>query len=327
MTHKMSKEEKDQLTSRTVVEGLFSEDSKIKKQASDKAEEYMRLYHYENGLYRALFDPKVYTGSYDKQLDVEGPAIIFGIQPDVPRVISIPFGTSTEAYEFFGRKGRVTFDAIQSFKFRKDKRLLLNEPGDIRTWITDKTVFMTHEEEDSRLFGAVDWVLANGPDDPTDLQPNRVLPGLDRPSWTTLSGGWVRETFVECLKVLPNTRQRTTMGQAFRPHTIIINDNLGHEMLKWTDDQISQQLLEEIDNQGWVRTSFMNKEILITGKKHLIGDDEVYIIGPRDQAARTHLLSDIRLHTKAEVNMLEWLSEETLGMTINPYSWAKVTLV
>ncbi len=98
-------------------------------------------------------------------------------------------------------------------------------------------------------------------------------------------------------------------------------------MLKWADGMISEQLLEEVDNEGWVRTSYMGKKILITGKRHLIDDNEVYIIGPPEEAVRQELLSDIRLFSKAEMDMLEWASKEVIGLTLNPYCFAKVTLV
>ncbi len=177
MTQKVS-EEQIKMANKALIDGLFSDDNSLKKKADERASEYMRLSVKESGINRALFDPSVYTGDFDKQLDVEGPAIIFGIEPDVPKVVSIPFSGSTEAHEFYGRKGRLTFSPIQSLKFRKDKYLLLNEPGDIRSWITDKSVFMHHEEEDSRLFGGIDHVISDG----TGL-PNQTLEQLDEPLW------------------------------------------------------------------------------------------------------------------------------------------------
>ncbi len=313
---------KVKVANKTVIDGLTSRDDKTKLATEDFVNEYLKTKIWEDGIYRALYEPQVYTGELRDYLGTETPAITFPIEPDVPKVVTVPFAANTEVTDFTGKRGFIVFNQIKTRRFRKSKWLLKTEMGDIRQYLTDKSVFQIHTEEDERLFGTVDAVLSNG----TNL-PEQALNFTDAPLWREMPGGWSKDTFVDCGNLIKLSRTDSSKGIGFRAHTIIINEIRASDMMKWEGDSISDKFQEELEEKGWARTQYMGKQILITGKRDIVRDNEVYIVGPRKHSARTMLLNDISIYSKAEGEMLEWYSGEVIGLTIAPHAWAKATLL
>lgn len=311
---------KIKVANETVIEGLTSRKENTKQATEDLLNEYLKVKVWEDGIYRALYEPQVYTGGFDTYLKAEVPAKIFAIEPNVPKVITVPFASNTEVTEFSGKRGVILFNQIKTRRFRKSKWLLKTEPGDIRQYLTDKSVFQIHQEEDERLFGTVDMAISNG----TGL-PGQSLNFTDEPLWQEIPGGWSKDSFVDCLGILKKSRLGS--GIAFSTHTVIINEIRALDMLKWEGDTISDSFQEELEDKGWARTQYMGKQIIITGKRDIVRDNEVYMVGPREHSARTMLLEDISIYSKAEAEMLEWHSGEVIGLSLAPNAWAKGTLL
>jgi len=312
------KTEQLKVANQNIVNGLLSKNASTRDKTAADMGDYMKLRLWEDSLIRNVMDYQQYTSAdLDPQLDIEEPVKLVYFEPHVPKAYSVPFSDDANATAFSGRRSAILFQPITSSKFRNSKFMLMSDPGDIRSFLTDKTKFELLDVEDSRNFSMIDAFVGTA----DNLPP---LSEVDNPIHRTIYGGFTPETFVEICNILP--RARDFSGIHFGTHTIVMNRLLASKFKTWDNVTFSDDTLKEVEEKGWTRGSYQDYEIIVTAKTHIVAENEVYTIGPRKQAGKAGMLEDISLFTDAEGQFLEWYAQWVPGSVLNPYCWGKATI-
>lgn len=303
------------MTNAAVVESLFSRDPSMQKRAQDQVNDVIQTKAREDGIMRGpvLGAETVGMDELDTQVDVEAPTKIFEKEPYIPAAVTVPFGHEANALEITGNRGLVIFHKITTKRHRKDKHLLATFKNDVRQLITDQDVKEILEEEDLTSFALIDDMLGGAPGTPVPMADDNVL-------WKSIAGTLTPQTWVDAMQILMDTPAR------FRPATVVINQHLAENLVAWDSDELSPDILEEVNRRGWVQTTFKGRNLVITIKSNVVANNEMYMFAEPNQLGRFWILEDVTMYPKAEGSILEWWSEEVIGITLQPIGCAKVTL-
>lgn len=306
-----------EMRNQVVLESLFSEDSALRKEAQETANTYLKRRAYEDGIMRAYMNPPTITvDELDPQVNQEAPTKIYEIEPDTAASYSVPFSTQATALEVVGRKGLVVFHKITTPRHRKDKFLLAGYKSDIRQIITDNDLKLMLAEEDGTTFAMIDHLLSNG----TGVADQNITDAGSVPLWKTISGGLTPTTIVDILQILPNASPH------FETHTLVMNHYLAKEMLSWSSLDLGDNLKQELVERGWVRKNLYGYNLLITIKKDIVANDEVYVFARPEEFGKFWILEDATLYPEAHGSMLEWWSEEVVGLSFQAIGCGKATI-
>lgn len=307
--------DKTRMSNKAVIEALFSRDPSMQKEAQDIANEVLQTKAREDGIMRGpvLGANTLGMDELDPQVDVEAPTKIFEKEPDIPAAITVPFGHEANAMEITGNRGLVVFHKITTKRHRKDKHLLATFQNDVRQLITDNDLKEILEEEDVTTFALIDDILGGAPGTSVPMAGDKVL-------WKSIPGTLTPQTWVDAMQIMMKTSAR------FRPATVVMNQVLAENLVAWDGDELSQSILEEVNQRGWVQTEFKGRNLVITIKRNVVADNEMYMFAEPSKLGRFWILEDVTMFPKAEGTILEWWSEEVIGITLQPIGCAKVTL-
>ena len=313
--------EDTRIANENIYKGLTSKRASVREKTAEDMTEYIEMRLWEDSLARGYMEFKQYTANdLDTQINIEEPVKLVAFAPHVPKAYSVPFSDEANALEFSGRRAAIYFAPITSSKFRKSKYLLMADPGDIRSYLTDKTKFELLDVVDVRVFDMIDAMVGDA-DDTTGAS---MVAQVDNPLHRTIYGTLTPETFVEVDNILP--RSRDISGVAFHTQTMIMNRLLASKFKTWDAIDLPENMHEEIANKGWTRGSYQNTDLIITGKSHLVAENEIYTIAEKKHAGKAGMLDDITLFTDAEGQMIEWYAQWVPGVCLNPYAFGKATL-
>lgn len=309
----------DEQMSQTVLDALFSDDRSIEKEAQQATNEYVRQRAREDGIMRQVLPPEnIGKQDLDPQVGHEEPTKIFEKEPETPPAVTIPLGTTPTVMEIAGNRGLVTMQRLSTPLHRKDQDELLSYQSDIRQIITDNDLKELLEEEDVTSFTTIDQILGGQPN--TDLS---VAGGV--PLWQTITSeesGWylTPESWAKSMQIMPQASSR------FSVNTVVINQVLAEELTRWNADQLSPTLLEEVRRDGVAFDTLNNKNLIVTIKRNVVADNEMYMFAEPNKLGKFYILHDVTMFSEAKRRQLEWNSQETLGITLQPLGCAKATL-
>jgi len=304
-----------QMKNAVVLEHLFSTDSGMQKQAADNLNDYIRVEAREDAVVRSIFTPQTVTqADLDPQAGYEEPTKLFEKEPDTPPAVTVPFGASTDAIEIEGDEFLLVFNIIRTLKKRKSKFLLMRYKNDIRNILTDLDMKEISEHEDRRFFATVDSLLGGAAGTSLTAAGSVAL-------WQTIAGGLTPETWVDMMQIMPKASGR------FMPATVVMNMVRAEEFFSWSAQELGDAVKQEVLANGWTMKKVDGKNIIVTIKRDIVGDNDVYMFAEPDKIGKMCILQDATIYPKAEGEMLEWYVLECLGLTIaNVTGIAKATL-
>lgn len=293
---------------RMVNETLFSQLSTpgMEKRAIDAVNDFTRVKMREDGFYRRIIPPlQIANDELDRQVDTDKPVKVVDKEPDSPAAISIPFANLPINVYILGPRYRVLFDRIVTPRFTKDIDELRTWVMDIRQVLSDNAIKDMLAEEDSKFLTAVNAALVG---------KDVIVPTSGVPQWVSISGGITRDTWQDALKVMPRTPSH------LETHTALVNNVTIREFLKWGRDEVGGDFSQDMLKNGWSETEFGNVKMIITIKRDLVLDDEVYFFSDPKFIGKSYLLEDTTMYIKREAYMLEFFAYETLGGALGNYS-------
>jgi hypothetical protein len=273
------------------------------KQAIDAVNDFTRTKMREDGFYRRIMPPlQISNDELDRQVDTDKPVKVVDKEPDSPAAISIPFATLPTNVYIRGPRYRVMFDRIVTPRFTKDVDELRTWVMDIRQVLSDNAIKDMLAEEDSKFIAAVNAVML-GPDTPVPYNGNVV-------QWETISGGIIRETVCDALKVMPRGPSR------LETHTILCNSITIKEIMKWGRDEMGGDFSQDIIKNGWAETNFLGCKWIISIKRDLIPDDTLFMFADPKFIGKSYMLEDTTMYIRREAYMLEFFAYQTCGGSI-----------
>jgi len=303
------------MNNEVVLDHMLSDDPGMQKVAADNLNAYIRRKERENGIMRSIIDPVTVTpADLDPQVNNEEPAIIFEREPDTTVAVTVPFGSGVDSTEIEGDRFLVTFNTIRSLKKRKSKFQLMTYRNDIRQIITDLDVNELLEHEDRRFFATIDSMLGGAANTSLTAAGSVAM-------WQTVAGGLTLQSLIDCLQIMPKGSGR------FVPATIVMNMVRAMDLLGWDADDLGPNVREEVGQRGWTQTEILGKRLIITIKRDIVGDNDVYMFAESDKLGKLCVLQEATIYPEVKVDMVEWCVMECLGMTLAQVTGvAKATL-
>lgn len=306
---------KQKMQNKVVLDSLSSADPSMRKEAQENLTDYIRVKARESGVVRNIFTPITVTpADLDIQAGFEEPAIVLEKEPDTPNAVTVPFGGSTTAREIEGDRYLVVFDTIQTLKKRKSKFLLMTYKNDLRQIITDLDLNEVLEHEDRRFFTLIDQQLGGSADTSLSAAGNVAL-------WQTVGGGLTPESWVDCMQIMPKADGH------FVPTTVVMNMVRAMELESWNADAMGTSWKEEVFQNGLSVQKLFGRKLIITNKRDIVGDNEIYMFAEENKLGRFCVLQDATIYPDAEGQMIEWYCLESIGCTLAQVTGvAKATL-
>lgn len=289
-----------QLLNETLFEQLDSPG--MQKQAVDAVNDFTRTKMREDGFYRRIMPPLTITNDeLDRQVDTDKPVKIVDKEPDSPAAISIPFATLPTNFYIRGPRYRVMFDRIVSPRAVKDVDELRTYVIDIRQVLSDNMIKDMLAEEDSKFLSAVKTAVGN---------QGVVVPLSDTVQNQQIVGGITRETVVDALKIMPQTPSH------FEVETCLVNNITIKELMKWGRDEMGGDFSQDIIRNGWSETNLLNCRWIVTIKRDLVLDNEMYMFASPKFIGKNYELEPTTMYIRREAFMLEYFAYQTSGGSI-----------
>lgn len=274
----------------------------MEKTAIDAINDFTRTKMREDGFYRRIIPPlQISNDELDRQVDTDKPVKVVDKEPDSPAAIAIPFATLPTNIYIRGPRYRVMFDRIVTSRFTKDVDELRTWVMDIRQVLSDNAIKDMLAEEDSKFLSAVNSAL---------IGQDQTVPTSGVPQWSSISGGITRETLQDAFKIMPKTPFH------LETHTVLINNVTIREVMKWGRDEMGGDFAQDLVKNGWSEQNFMNARWIISIKRDLVPDDNIFMFADPKFIGKSYLLEDTTMYIKREAYMLEFFAYETTGGSI-----------
>lgn len=289
-------------SARAIFEDLMSQDPVRVKRAADDASDFTRIMLREEGQFRRILTMQTARNEdLDRSAETVKPQIVVDLEAPSPAAISVPFSTWPDAWVIRGRRYRVTFHRVQSFRFMADVDDLRTWEMDIRQVISDNAAKDLMAEEDGNFLRAVNRAVVG---------PNVVVPTSGVVQYATM-GPITRSSLIDGLAVLQNTPSN------FPPSKILLNHltNLQVMKLDFIEWGGGTQAADFLQN-GWSLERFLNAEWLVTIKKGLVPTGTMYYFAEEKCLGKSFALEDATMYVNHEGPHIEWYIYETIGGTI-----------
>ncbi len=307
----------EKLSNIDLIDGLVAPKStEMNKEASEGADDYLRMRLYEKGSFRKMMPVKKATEDMlDAQVDTDLPVIICEKEPNAEAAYTVPFATLPIGAYIKGPKFRIMFDRIMSRRHRIDVDKLLTYKMDIKKIFEDILLNKIQDEEDRKWYSLVNYVVTQGQTDFNAVYDDKYQ---DFGSQNSLIGarqnvtfeGMDRDNLVEATKALPTTYN------ALNPAISVVNNLTVREICKFTRDEIGGDLAEELFTKGFTEREIMGMKWVVTIKKHLVRTGTMYQFADAKFLGKAFALRDVTLSTKNEDMWLEFYAWESLGGAI-----------
>lgn len=289
----------------TVVNGLTSGDTGIRKQAEDKVNNYLRLRQREEGFTRKFYDvADVTPADLDKQVDTPLPVIVKDMEPNSAGAYSVPFGTSPMDSNLTAPRYRVMFDRIMSRRYVADVNELLTYDMDIRQIFNDFILKDILAEEDRKFMDVVDTIVKV---DSGGI--NTVNATLAACQYIT-GGAMDRPALANAMRGLPTTNRR------LNPAAALINNITIWDVVAMDRTAVGGDLAEDFFTNGFTERQIMGLKWNITIKNDLVADNELYMFAAPKYLGDFFVLDNIVMSTKHEDFILSFYAYECVGATV-----------
>lgn len=291
------------ITSEQFWDHISSDNPSIVKNAEDAVNAFIRVKMREDGFWRKIIPPiPISNDDLDRQVDTDKPTIVLDKEPNSPAAVSVPYATQPFARYIRAPRFRVMFDRILTPKFMKDVGELRTYDMDIRQILSDNAVKDMLAEEDGKAIATVNTILGATPD--------VALPETGVAQYQLVSGGISRDSVNDALKILPSTPAHLETA------TVLVNNITVKDVQKWGYDEIGGELSEEILRQGFAERNLLNARWIVTIKRRLVVDNDMYFFAEPKFLGKLFVLEDTTMHIKREAFMLEFFAYESIGSAI-----------
>lgn len=311
----MSQETIDKLSNREMIDGFIAgKGTDMYKEASEGAEEYLRMRLYEDGFFRKILPGKTITfDDLDDQVDTDRPVIICEKEPNAAAAYTVPFGTMPIGNYMRAPKFRVMFDRVMSRRYKIDIDLLGTYRMNLKTVLENILLKKIQEEEDRKFLYLVNYIVTQGKPsllkDPSALNYNSKNAEIEAYQNITFDG-MDRDTLAEMTKGLPST------NRSLNPSLALINNITVRDVVKLARNEVGGDLSQEMFKNGFSEQKIMGIDWVVTIKKNLVPIGTVYQFAEPKFTGKSFFLRDVTLETKAEANWIEFFAWETLGAAI-----------
>jgi len=285
-----------------LFERLRSNDPTVKTAAAEAFNQFVRMMVREEGIQRKYMPfYQVTSADLTPQVNSEANCIVCFKEPMSPGAVTVPYNTDPIQWQITGDRFLVQFCRIMTPAFAKDVSLLRTYNYDIRQVISDNAVRDIMAQEDTRFFDAVNSAVG-----PLGTQS----PMTGQVQYTAISGGISRDSVVEALTVMPS------LPAYLQAQTAVINAVTAKQLLKWGHDEVGGPNSQEILASGVMQERMLGLDWLVTIKRYLVPDNQIYLFADPRAFGKAFMLEDITMYVETKAFRVMWFSYEEIGSAI-----------
>jgi len=281
------------------------------KQAQERMTSMVRLMVREGAVDRQVLVPEYITYSdLDRQVDTDVMVKIVDVEPNSPAAFSVGFGSASPMFWIAARRVRATFNRIKTNEALYDVELLGTWEMDIQEVIANNMIRDILAREDGGFFNAVnDFVGAAD-------AINSVTQSV---TYATIYGGYTRETLQEAAAVMLKSAYR------LQPVTVVINTVTARRLMSLGREELGDDSAGRIFREGFSQWKFDNLNWVVTSKRHIVADDEMYFFADPRAVGKFYILNDTTTHLTVDGHDLRFYSSQTYSqVVVNVAGLAKV---
>lgn len=303
MSATLLSQEESKAINAALFEKLSSRDPGMEKEALDAVNDFTRTKMREDGFFRRIMPPIPITNDeLDRQVSTDKPVKIVDKEPDSPAAISIPFGTLPINEYILGNRYVVTFSRIATPRFTKDVDELRTWQMDIRQVLSDNAIKDMLAEEDGKFITAVNVAVGS---------VNSASSISGQVQHKSIAGGITRDTLWDAMKIMP------ALNANLETHTVLCNSLTIKDVCKLGYDEMGgPDISGEIMKAGWTLQEFMGKRWIITIKKDLVANGNLFHFADPKFIGKHYSLEDTTMYIRREAYMLEFFAYQNTGASL-----------
>lgn len=283
--------------------------------AASAIEAYTRTQVLEDGFTRKILPPiRITNADLDRSAHHDRNVVVVDMENEQGRAISVPYGKMAAMEYINSKRYEVPISRTQTKKFYKDISTFRTDRSDVRQIIANNLTKILLAEEDSKFIGICDIIV--GAADPTQAAGSQHVQ-------ITTSGYPDRQNLNDALKVL--TRVQNPMHCS----TILVNAVMVKDFQKWGLDEFGSNVAGEILIKGWSERNLLGHRLIVTIKRNLVGDNEMYMFTEPKFIGKFFTIEDTTIHMEREEGtIIKFHARKEDGCTIgNTATIGKVTFV
>ncbi len=291
-------------------EKIASDDPGQNKIANEAVQDWTRTKMREDGFMRKILPPiPISDSDLDRQLISDRNWVIVDKEVEGMPAASVPYNTLPVYKYIESDRYAVPIERMQTNRYTKDLSTMRTDRMDVRQVLANNVVKDLLAEEDGKFISLIDVVCA----DSSEVQSVQIDVGNTEEYID-------RHSFNEALKVLPRLSSRVPCT------TLLINSIMVNDFQKWGLDEMGNDIAGEIAINGWSERNLFGKKLIITIKRDLVGDDDMYMFTEPKFMGKSFILQDATMHMERKDGyMIEFFSYQELGAALgNTLSVAKV---
>lgn len=282
---------------------LRSQDSAVRKEATDLLEDYLRLKNREGGFMDSILPPTpVTSANLDRQHDTPDPVMIVDMEPESAGAHSVPFVTGPKTVMIEAGRFPVFFKRIMSARYQQDVARLLTWNMDIKGILKDFLLKDIQERKDRGFMATVEGIVGA-------QAINTVNDAVEACQWTT-QGTLDRTSLMQARKGLPATNCR------LNPSIALVNNITILDIPKLTRDEVGGDLAQEMFLNGTAPATVGGFNYIVTIKADLVKDNDMYIFAEPKYTGGNWVLEDIVLSTENINFMIEFFGYTMIAAAI-----------
>lgn len=262
-------------------------DQGLTKEAGVAMSAFVRQRLREDGFTRKVLQPIYITAAeLDRQI-TEEPTVIVEKEPDSVAA-SMPFLGRSQVRYWKTPRYAVTFQKIASERFTKSKFELATYRTDIHTVLQNNSVKDLQEQEDVGFY-------------------NNILSVATANSMVyNISGGFSKPNLIAGIKNMLN--KRVPVG------CILMTQAMYADLLSFAATDVGSPAASELFRGQATLDNFFGYKIITTNKSNILPTNQAIVFAPQTYLGQMYLLQDATVFLKAEQDMIEFTTYESVGV-------------
>jgi len=288
--------------SEQIKANMLSGDSELIKTAGLAATEFFRTEIRENGIRRQITPSQTVTKeNFDPSEETDLPSMIVEIEPNSMGAYMVPFETGPKGGVIHGRKARIEFNRIMTYKYSIDKIRLDTWKMPILDIFYDLLLKDIMDQEDDASFAVDNEIVGTKNATHADMGCKR---------WVE-AGPMSRQSLVHLKKgilVAPGN---------LKPAKFVMNDLTHCDFGEFTRDAVGGDMAQEMFINGVTLTKVQGVDTIVTSKKDLIETNDVYIYADPKYYGGFYTYKDVAMVTDEKDDIwLTFFAHECIAMSV-----------
>ncbi len=287
------------------IVGLLEDGSEgSRKQAAAMADDYVRLFNYENRFCNLIVEPKpVDQSEIIPALTHDQPMIYIELQPDSAGAVTVDFGSSPTDFYPYGRRVPMVFQMVETQRIVKNIIELAQYRYNFRTVLTELLTLKLAALADARWMRATNACLA-----PLDT----VMPWTGVANYRSMNSQVDYDSWNRAKNIMLEAPNKLV------PTMALMNSlHIAHfKSMVASQFAAAGDLAAKLFRDGWVDETFDGVKLVATTKDSLVSPGDITFYADEASLGRNRQYTEPTMMVKNEGTEIAFWIYEVLSMII-----------